>query len=451
MAQADQKLPKNPRYEFWRWNIFFITWLAYAGFYLTRLSFSVAKIGIDKDPGLELSKSMMGIIDGVYLAAYAVGQFVWGMSGDRFGTRKVILIGMFVSVIAGFGMGVSPVALLFGVFFCIQGLCQSTGWAPLAKNMSYFFSQKERGVVMGLWCTNYAIGGVVAVMLAGYIADYFDNWRYAFYGPAAMLFGVWVLFLLLQRNRPRDVGLPPIEEYYGEKEAVLDIRVKPEEEPEGSWKTISAVLRNRMVLLLGAVYFFLKPTRYAILFWSTKYVSEKLGTGMGESASVSMCFQLGGPAGVLFAGYMSDKVFQSRRMPISAICLFLLAVVLFLFNPVAGYAIDNFSAGLTKWVIRGLLFAIGFLLYVPDSLVSGTAAIDFGTKKGASTASGFINGCGSVAAIFGGSLAGWVAETWGWNVVFIVLGITICLAGIIIIPKWNALPPTAENNNKTKS
>ena len=197
-------------------------------------------------------------------------------------------------------------------------------------------------------------------------------------------------------------------------------------------------------------FFFLKPTRYAILFWSTKYVSEKLGTGMGESASISMCFQLGGPAGVLFAGYMSDKVFQSRRMPISAICLFLLAIVLFLFNPVAGYAIDNFSAGQTKWVIRGLLFAIGFLLYVPDSLVSGTAAVDFGTKKGASTAAGFINGCGSVAAIFGGALAGWVAETWGWNVVFIVLGITICLAGIIIIPKWNALPATAENN-KNKS
>ena len=120
MNEISRKPKKIRKYEFWRWNIFFITWLAYAGFYLTRLSFSVAKVGIDQDPNFHLSKATMGIIDGVYLAAYAIGQFIWGMSGDRFGTRRVILIGMFVSVIAGFAMGASPVALFFGIFFCIQ-------------------------------------------------------------------------------------------------------------------------------------------------------------------------------------------------------------------------------------------------------------------------------------------------------------------------------------------
>ena len=451
MNEINRKPQKIRKYEFWRRQIFFITWLAYAGFYLTRLSFSVAKVGIDQDPNFHLSKSAMGIIDGVYLAAYAIGQFIWGMSGDRFGTRRIILIGMFVSVIAGFAMGASPVALFFGIFFCIQGFCQSTGWAPLAKNISYFFSQRERGVAMGWWCTNYAVGGIIAVVLAGYIGDYFGDWRYAFYGPAAVLFGIWVLFLILQKNRPEDVGLPPIEEYHGEKEAVLDAHDKPKEELEGSWETIFAVFRNRMVLLLGLVYFCLKPTRYAILFWSAKYVSEKLGTGMGESASICMCFQLAGPAGVLFAGYMSDRVFGSRRMPISIICLFALAAVLFSFSSVATYSYDHFTPETSKWVLRGLFAAIGFLLYIPDSLVSGTAAIDFGTKKGASTASGFINGCGSTAAIFGGSLAGWVAESWSWNVLFVTLGITICLAAIVLIPKWNALPATAENNLQLKN
>jgi OPA family sugar phosphate sensor protein UhpC-like MFS transporter len=450
MAEVNSRPPKNLKYEFWRYRIFIITWLAYAAFYLTRMSFSVAKIGIEQDPNFHLSKSVMGVVDGVYLAAYAVGQFIWGMFGDRFGTRIVILIGMFASVIAGFGMGASSTTLLLGIFFCIQGLCQSTGWAPLAKNISYFFSQRERGVVMGWWCTHYAVGGTIAVVIAGYIGDYFDNWRYAFYGPAALLFGVWVLFLLLQKNRPEDIGLPPIEEYHGEKQAVLDVHDKPQEEPEGSWKTIFAVLKNRMVLFLGLVYFCLKPTRYAVLFWSAKYVNEKLGTGMGESASISMCFQLAGPLGILFGGYMSDKVFGSRRMPISVICLFLLGAVLFSFSTVTAYSYEHFSIGLTKWVLRGLFFAIGFLLYVPDSLVSGTAPTDFGTKKGASTASGFINGCGSVAAISGGSLAGWVAENWNWNVLFIALGITICLAGIVLLPKWNALPATANDKPAPK-
>ena len=39
---------RNPAYERWRWQIFSITWLAYAGFYLTRKAFSVAKNELKK-------------------------------------------------------------------------------------------------------------------------------------------------------------------------------------------------------------------------------------------------------------------------------------------------------------------------------------------------------------------------------------------------------------------
>ncbi len=442
MSEHKGAMAKDPKYEFWRWNVFIITWLAYAGFYLTRLSFSVAKVGIAEDPDFVLSKGMMGAIDGIYLTAYALGQFIWGMSGDKLGTRKVILVGMFVSVIAGFGMGASPIVQLFGVFYCIQGLCQSTGWAPLTKNVSYWFSQRERGVVMGWWCTNYAIGGAVAAVVAGYVADYFGDWRYAFYGPAFLLLIIWVLFLLRQKNRPADVGLPTIEKYHGEPEAVVDVHSKPAEEKEGSWKTIKAVIKNPMILRLGLVYFLMKPTRYAILFWSVAYVSEKLGTKMGDSALIAMCFQLAGPASVLAGGYLSDKVFQSRRMPPSVIALIALAGVLFFFSPMADYALANFGPTACKWALAGLFGSIGFLLYIPDSLVSGTAAIDFGTKKGASTAAGFINGCGSIGAIAGGSLAGWVAQEHGWNVVFVVLGVSVLLAGLVLLPKWNAVPAT---------
>jgi MFS transporter, OPA family, glycerol-3-phosphate transporter len=33
------------------------------------------------------------------------------------------------------------------------------------------------------------------------------------------------------------------------------------------------------------------------------------------------------------------------------------------------------------WVMRGYFFLIGVFLYGPDSMVSATAAIDFGTKR----------------------------------------------------------------------
>src|SRR5437588_1609953 len=39
---------RDSKYERWRWQIFAVTWLAYAGLYLTRKSFSVAKVELTK-------------------------------------------------------------------------------------------------------------------------------------------------------------------------------------------------------------------------------------------------------------------------------------------------------------------------------------------------------------------------------------------------------------------
>lgn len=415
-------------------RIFGITWLAYVGFYLTRASFSVAKIGILEDPNLSITTENMGVIDGLYLTAYAVGQFVWGMLGDKVGTRKIVLLGLSMSIIAGFAMGVSSIMLAFGVFALLQGLSQSTGWAPLTKNITNWFSLKERGVVMGWWATNYTIGGLIGAPLAGLAAAYFLDWRYAFFIPAIVLAVILILFFILQKNKPEDIGLPIIEEYHNEeppsKEAKNDEIVNEPE--EGSWKSIIGVIKNPMVLLLGTVYFFLKPTRYAILFWGPLYISESLGTGMAESAFINSAFFLAGPLSVLAAGYASDKIFQSRRMPYSVISLFTLAILLFFFNDLASVNSSMVSAG--------LLFLVGFLIYGPDSLVSATAAIDFGTRKGASTASGIINGMGSVGAIAGGTIPGFFKDSWGWDGVFMFLSASVLIASLLMIPKWNALP-----------
>jgi OPA family sugar phosphate sensor protein UhpC-like MFS transporter len=431
---------KDPKYEFWRLRIFGITWLAYAGFYLTRASFAVAKIGILEDPNVSLTTENMGVIDGVYLTAYAVGQFVWGMLGDKVGTRKIVLLGLLGSIIAGFAMGVSSIMLAFGVFALLQGLSQSTGWAPLAKNITNWFSLRERGVVMGWWATNYTIGGLIGAPFAGLMAVYFGGWRFAFFIPAIVLAVITILFFLLQKNRPQDMDLPPIEEYHKEEpvsEEVPNDEIVSEPE-EGSWKSIIEVIKNPMVLRLGAVYFFIKPTRYAILFWGPLYVSESLGTGMAESAFVNAAFFLAGPFSVLAAGYASDKIFQSRRMPYCVISMFILALLLFFFNDMASVHSSLVSAG--------LLFSVGFLIYGPDSLVSATAAVDFGTRKGASTASGVINGMGSIGAIAGGTIPGFFKDSWGWDGVFMFLSASVLIASLLMISKWNALPGNIEKD-----
>jgi OPA family sugar phosphate sensor protein UhpC-like MFS transporter len=428
---------KNPKYERWRWTIFGVTWLAYAGFYLTRKAFSVAKNELKKPEVLGLTKAQMSGMDGVYSAVYALGQFFWGTLGDRYGTRKVVLLGMMASIVTAAIMGMVNTAFWMGVMFALQGMWQASGWAPLGKNMGEFFSQRERGSVMGFWCTSYALGGFIASLVAGYAAKWY-GWRYAFFVPAGVLTVIWILFLLFQRNRPEDVGLPPIEQYHGEGETVIDVREKPAEEKEGTWQVVSAVLQNRMVWYLGAVYFLVKPTRYLLLFWSPVYIAERLGTDTLQSGWLSGMFDLAGPIGTLVGGIMSDKLFRSKRMPVSVLALFCLAALMVVF-PFVPLSRAGMGTG---------MFAMGFLVFIPDSLISGTAAIDFGTKKGASTANGLINGMGSLGQMLGVLLPGSIESLLGkgqniWPAIFVGLGISLALGGLMLAPLWNRLPPKA--------
>ncbi len=435
MTPGSKLIGPDLRYERWRWQVFAITWLAYAGFYLTRKSLAVAKIDMLDNPNISLTIEQLGSVEAVYGIAYAMGQWIWGIAGDRFGPRKIVMIGMLASTVVAIIMGYTTVALTLGVLNFAQGLCQSCGWAPLTKNISAFFSQHERGVVMGFWCTNYAVGGFVGSLLAGYAAHQ-GGYQYAFFVPAGVLLGILILFALLQKNRPEDAGLCSIEEYHGEKQAVLEPGETPDEEPEGSWKVVIEVLSSPMVWLFASVYFFLKPTRYAILFWGPLYIHEKLGTEVLESAVISSLFELAGPVSVIACGFLSDKVFGSRRVPVIAMGLLGLAVLLF--------AIENLPT--SQFMLASCFIGIGLLVYGPDALISGTAAIDFGTKKGAGTAAGMINGCGSIGAIFGMAVPAYLHDNYGWGWVFGLLACSSLVAALLLLPQWNALPTTVNNN-----
>lgn len=433
-------IKKNPRYEHWRWRIFGATWLAYASFYLTRKAFAVAKVGMEEDPTIMLTKEMMANIDATYLIAYAIGQFMWGMFADRFGTRVMVLSGLLASVVAAVLMGLFHGAMIFMIFMFIQGLGQSTGWSALCKNVGNFFSRQERGRIMGLWCTNYAFGGLVATPFAGWMAyDVFNDWRMAFFASGMVVAVVGVIFWFLQRNTPGCVGLEPIEDYHHEsKEVLIDLDDELSDLGEGhGWEESKAVLKNKTVLLLGALYFLLKPARYAILLWGPYIVYKEMsGVSKSEAAIIPAAFEFAGLFGPIILGLLSDKLFNAKRMPVCAISLLLLTVVLAFFIPVVH---DG-----SVWMVVGMLFLIGLTLYGPDSMLSGSAAVDFGTRKGAGTATGFVNGCGSIGAVLGGFLPGYFDSA----TVFTGFAVATGLAGLLLLPFWNLTPKGTEHEGE---
>lgn len=406
----------------WRVQIFAITWLAYAAFYFTRKAFSVAKLGIGEDPNFMLDKAAMANLDAIYLAAYAVGQFTWGMLADRFGPRVVVLGGLLISAAAAVVMGSYATFPIFATCMLIQGMAQSTGWAGLCKNIGSFFPASQRGRVLGLWSSCYAFGGLVASPFAGWWAyTLVGTWHAAFFSSAAVVAAVAVLFFFLQRNKPEDVGLPAVEP-------------EPQSMSPGSnlcsvWAPLREVLRNRTVLTLGLAYFLLKPARYAILLWGPVIVFEQMpSVGKVGAAIIPTAFELAGLLGPIIIGLASDKLFGARRMPACVISLLLLTLTLAAF-------MGAMHSGSVMLVVA-LLFVMGLTLYGPDSMISGAAAIDFGTAKAGATAAGFVNGCGSVGAVLGGLLPGYFDSV----TVFIVFAGCALFSALVLVPHWNSRP-----------
>jgi OPA family sugar phosphate sensor protein UhpC-like MFS transporter len=93
--------------------------------------------------------------------------------------------------------------------------------------------------------------------------------------------------------------------------------------------------------------------------------------------------------------------------------------------------------------MAAFFFFVGMFLFGPDSIISATAAMDFGTKRGAGTATGFVNGVGSIGGILGGYLPGVITSRSDWTALFGVFLVGLLFSAAVLVPLWRTKPPEA--------
>lgn len=393
-------------------RVFALTWLCYASYYFTRKNLSVVKSRLHET--LHISTTALGSIETLYLASYAVGQFVSGAVGDRIGARKLLTIGMLGSAASAFVFGASSAIVPFALAFAVNGFLQSTGWSGNVKAMQPFFSSASRGRVMGLWTTNYQAGGMVATAAATFLLTHF-GWRMAFFGPALWVVAVGLLVALFLVERPEQRGFPPME-----PEPIKLDGGQPDRGP-----TLLDLLRMQVLWTLGLAYFGLKLIRYSLLFWLPFYLKQHLHYSEAQAGYLSLPFEVGGIVGSVTVGWLSDRYFRHSRLKITVPALLLLGGALITYQLVG-------DKGL---VVNAVLLAcVGFLLFGPDSLLSGTMSQDLGGRAATGRVAGIINGMGSVGAIFSPLIVARVSESYGWGTLFFgFCAVTIVAAALLFV------------------
>jgi OPA family glycerol-3-phosphate transporter-like MFS transporter len=396
-----------------RLQVFIGIFVGYAGYYLVRKNFTLAMPYLIEEG---YSKADLGFaLSGVSIA-YGVSKFVMGNASDRSNARHFMSLGLLCSAITMISMGTLPVATSsVGIMFALllmNGWFQGMGWPPSGRVMVHWFSPSERGTKMAIWNVAHNIGGGMVGPIAILGMAIFADWHSILYFHGLFALAIALLIFLMVRDTPQSQGLPTIEMHRNDY--------------------LEHVLNNKLLWTIAVANAFVYFVRYGVLDWAPTYLGEVKNFSFEERGWAYAFYEFAGIPGTIVCGWMSDRIFNGRRAPVSIVymALTLVCVLVYWLNPPGNPAVDI-----------AMLIGIGFFVYGPVMLI-GVHALDLAPKKAAGTAAGFTGLFGYVGgAVSASVIIGLVVDSLGWDAGFALIAGACVITMILIALTWTAEKP----------
>ena len=438
----------------------FINWfplgMTYAFLYMARYNLTVSKTAL----GSLMSNQDFGWIFGIGTVVYGVSFLVNGPLVDKIGGKRGIIIAAVGASLANIAMGVitylvvtgqlkMKLVVAFSLIYALNMYFQSYGAVSIIKVKAYWFHVRERGVFGAIFGTLISFGvyfafdwGKAIVDMAkanpkgqlGWLHSLIQktfalegkavdaNWA-VFFIPAAILL-VWaVLDLWLIKDTPEGANFPHFDPHDASS-GQMHIELT-------TMDLLRKLFASPLMLMIAMIGLTSGVLRNGIMTWYFIFAKEVKQTGaefIFEHWGLLLCFF--GIVGGFAGGLVSDKLYQSRRGPPTAmLCGFMFVMALLM-------TIYLFSSPLVVGIAALLITTAVIGVH---SLMSGTAAADFGGRKATATCSGIVDGFTylgtGVQAVSLGYLTG---QSWYWWPVFLMP--FALLGGYLALKIWHELP-----------
>ncbi|HJD67450.1 MAG TPA: MFS transporter [Rickettsia endosymbiont of Bembidion lapponicum] len=421
-TKSEIKIPRTPyvkKYNSWRIRILYSIIIGYATFYFCRQNFNIATPAIREY--FDVTKTQIGWILTASSIMYGVSKFCNGFISDKTNARIFMVLGLLFVGIITILIGFSDSLFLIGILWIASNWFQSMGWPPATKMLTHWFASKELGTKWAMGATSNQIGGALAMVSCGYLIDKF-GWRSAFFVPGVVACVVSIFLYNRLRNSPKEVGLSTVEEYKNyPPELISDYDKLPTAE------LLKIVFCNKLIWYVCLANMFVYIIRLGVIYWAPTFLKDLRGISLLNAGLQIGLYEMISIPGALIAGFLSDKLFQGRRGPVSTICMLALSLLLILFWKLP------IQSELLSIVILSL---VGFFVSGPQLLV-GIAAADFSTRQAVGTANGLSGLFGYLGAAIAGVGVGWISDNYGWDGVFIFFSISALLGSSLFALTWN--------------
>jgi OPA family glycerol-3-phosphate transporter-like MFS transporter/OPA family sugar phosphate sensor protein UhpC-like MFS transporter len=166
-----------------------------------------------------------------------------------------------------------------------------------------------------------------------------------------------------------------------------------------------------------------------VLDWGPYLLSQSKGIDMKMTGWLLALFEISGIAGTLAAGWVTDRYLKGRAHRTCVFCMLGAMLFAFLFWQLSPQA--------PLWIYFAILCAAGFCIYGPQALV-GIAAANQATKKAAATANGLTGIFGYASTAVSGLGFAYIAQYYGWNLVYIAIVLMALIGAGVFLLMWNA-------------
>ena len=381
-------------------------------------SFSVAFSGIPMTAvfmrsGYQLDNQALGLVLGLMGLGIAISELPWGLLTDRWGDRRVLLLGLGATALALFAMALfaAPTAHavpglpVLGTGLLLVGLLGGSVNGASGRAIMAWFKTGERGLAMSIRQTAVPLGGAIGALALPSLAQH--TGFAVIYGLLGLLCAAATAMAWAWLYEP-----PP---------SAGMATAAPAQQPAGG-----GPLRDKRVWCIVAGIGVLCAPQFAVLSFGTVFLHDFAHWGVPAITSAMVAVQVGAMALRVWSGHWTDR-HDNRRAYLRACAA--LSVGLFatlgLLTAVAGsMASVSTAMGMT---LAGLLAACGICV----SAWHGVGYTELATLAGANragTALGMANtSVFAVCFVTPLSIPGLLA--WhGWSAVWLVASAAALLA-----------------------